>query len=383
LKDRRRNLVLLAAASFCLNFALMVQISSFMNFLKEDIGIRPFQYGVLESLREVPGALTVLMVAMTVRFLEPKIASGCLLVFSIGIAGYYRVTSLPSLVFASVVWSIGFHLWVPVYNSMVLRLAKEGEEGHWLGIFRSITAASSLSAVGVVYFFADLESYRHIFLFAGAMGMVGSLCCLGISSEVGTLDRQNLVFKKKYWLYYLLTFLEGTRKQIFLTFALFAMVHLRETSVQAVAALTAINTVAIFLSAPSIGRWIDRRGERRALTLNYIGLFFIFIGYALTSDRNVLWALYCIDNFFKVFTISLTTYMKKIAEPEDITPTLAAGVTMNHIAAVTVPVVGFAMWETFGYHVPFIGGACMAVASLVATQYMVNFRTVEKAEQPA
>jgi len=46
------------------------------------------------------------------------------------------------------------------------------------------------------------------------------------------------------------------------------------------------------------------------------------------------------------------------------------GVTMNHIAAVTSPLVGGLVWMKFDYRLVFIGGAAFALTSLIVTQWM-------------
>jgi MFS family permease len=119
-----------------------------------------------------------------------------------------------------------------------------------------------------------------------------------------------------------------------------------------------------------MGRLVDKLGERVMLSASYLGLVLVFIGYAILKNVNYLYVLYCIDNFLFVGGIALTTYLNKITTPKDLKPTLAMGVTMNHIAAVTSPLIGGLIWMKFGYQIIFISGALFASISLVFTQWL-------------
>ena len=102
----------------------------------------------------------------------------------------------------------------------------------------------------------------------------------------------------------------------------------------------------------------------------------IFLGYGLVHDRRVLYVLYCLDSFVYMFSIAQTTYLNKIALPEDIRPTLSMGLTMNHVASVIVPIVGGLLWEALGrYEIVFLGGAIVALASLLVAQFLKVNRT--------
>ena len=68
--------------------------------------------------------------------------------------------------------------------------------------------------------------------------------------------------------------------------------------------------------------------------------------------------------------IALTTYLHKIAPEEDLKPSLAMGITMNHIAAVAAPLVGGFAWHYFGYQVIFFCGAFFALISLIVSQWV-------------
>ena len=64
----------------------------------------------------------------------------------------------------------------------------------------------------------------------------------------------------------------------------------------------------------------------------------------LTRQRIVVWtgvalaaALYVIDHLLFALALSLKTYFQKIADPGDIAPTAAVAFTINHIAAVGLP----------------------------------------------
>ena len=106
------------------------------------------------------------------------------------------------------------------------------------------------------------------------------------------------------------------------------------------------------------------------LSMSYIGLALVFFGYAVVQHRPTLYVLYCIDNLIFFGGIALTTYIHKIAPEEDLKPSLAMGVTMNHVAAVTAPLVGGFAWHYFGYQVIFFTGSILAVVSLVVSRWV-------------
>jgi predicted MFS family arabinose efflux permease len=100
-------------------------------------------------------------------------------------------------------------------------------------------------------------------------------------------------------------------------------------------------------------------------------LVFVFLGYAYVAYLPALFVLYVMDNILLGFNLALTTYFQKIAvTPEEVTSNLSVGQTIEHIAAVVVPVIGGTVWELFGSQAPFLVGVGIVLVSLVLTQFM-------------
>ncbi|MCB1313495.1 MAG: MFS transporter, partial [Sedimentitalea sp.] len=107
-------------------------------------------------------------------------------------------------------------------------------------------------------------------------------------------------------------------------------------------ALYLINLIVNMAVAPFLGKAVGVFGERRTLTVEYIGLATVFTLYG-----GVYWfgwgvalaaTLYVIDHILFGLALALKTYFQKIADPGDIAPTAAVAFTINHIAAVFLPV---------------------------------------------
>jgi predicted MFS family arabinose efflux permease len=165
-------------------------------------------------------------------------------------------------------------------------------------------------------------------------------------------------------LYYALTFVSGARRQIFIVFAGFLLVEKFGYRVPTISALFFINGLFNMWFAPKIGRVIARWGERKALICEYIGLIGIFTAYAFVENGTIAGALYVLDHLFFAMAIAIKTYFQKIADPADIASTAAVGFTINHIAAVIIPVVFGVIWLTSPAFV-FLAGAGMAGISLI------------------
>jgi len=181
------------------------------------------------------------------------------------------------------------------------------------------------------------------------------------------LQHKKMIFRRKYWLFYFLTFMGGARRQIFIAFAVFLMVKKFQYSIQEVTALFVINNVINYFLSPLIGKSIIRFGERKVLSLEYSSLIFIFLAYAVVQSKLVLALLYILDHIFFNFAIAIRTYFQKVGDPQDIAPSMAVGFTINHIAAVFLPAVGGILWMV-DYRIPFLAGAVMSMISLVAVQ---------------
>ena len=370
--DWGRNLILVAAAVFLLNIGFEgIYIPIYNNFVANDIRVEPGQLGVIESIREVPGFLSAFIAAVTMQIPSPVLAGLTLLIMAVGIAAFSQVYTVSMLIFWAVFWSIGFHCWVPLEPAMVLSLTEDKGKGKRLGQMSRVKSAASLVGMALIAIIGAQNILRSMFLVSGVVIAAAGLTVFFVSRSATHTEMPRLVIKRKYALYYALNFLQGCRKQIFVIFAIFTLVRVYNTGVRTVARLMAVNKVANLIFAPIIGRVVDKIGERKALSICYAALAVIFLGYGLSHDRRVLYVLYCLDSFVFMFSIAQTTYLNKIAPPEDVRPVLSMGVTMNHVASVIVPIVGGLLWEGLGrYEVVFFCGAVVATMSLLVAQLL-------------
>jgi MFS family permease len=233
---------------------------------------------------------------------------------------------------------------------------------------------ATLAGLGAAYGAAQLLprlDYNVYFLAAGASIFVAALLCMGLSTHAAGAPRARIILRREYGLFYLLTFLEGCRRQIFSIFASFALILVYHVPLRNMLALQFVNAILIAVTAPRIGKIIDRSGERGPLTFYSIGLIAVFLGYACFENVGALYMLFLLDNVLFSFGVGFTTYLHRIVRPNELTPCLSMGVTMNHIAAVTVPVGGAWLWEHYhNYHVPFWVGVAVAAISLFATRWL-------------
>ncbi|NQU65842.1 MAG: MFS transporter, partial [SAR324 cluster bacterium] len=98
-------------------------------------------------------------------------------------------------------------------------------------------------------------------------------------------QHKKMIFRKKYWLFYFLTFMAGARRQIFMAFAVLLLVRRFDFSVQEVTVLFIINNAINYFLSPLVGRGIVRFGERKVLSLEYFSLLFIFLAYAVVDSK--------------------------------------------------------------------------------------------------
>ena len=181
-------------------------------------------------------------------------------------------------------------------------------------------------------------------------------------------QRKRMLPQKRYWLFYLLNLLMGGRRIVFSVFAVFLMVEQFGFSVRSVSLMFMFNYTVNWLFNPMVGKIINRLGERRLMTIEYISAFVIFMGYALTKSEYLIVLLYVFDSLTFNFSIAVRTFFQKIAFPEDAAPNMAIAQTINHIPAVTIPAVGGWMWTVWGYQSVFLFGAALTVMSLLLAQ---------------
>nr|WP_319492899.1 hypothetical protein [uncultured Desulfobacter sp.] len=180
---------------------------------------------------------------------------------------------------------------------------------------------------------------------------------------------KSMVFRKRYWLYYLLTFMAGARRQIFIAFASFLLVQKFDFSITQITLLFLLNNAVNFFINPAVGRAVIRFGERKLLSVEYFFLILIFTAYAFTQSKMAVVALYILDHVSFSFNICIKTYFQKICDTKDIAPSAAAGTTINHIAAVALPAIGGALWLV-DYKIPFLAGASISFVSLMLVQFI-------------
>ncbi len=364
----RSPVVMLMLMSAAMHLSFSVWNALLNNFTIEQAAFTGAEIGMLQSIREIPGflAFAVVFVLLVVR--EQTLALVSLLLLGIGTAMTGLFPTALGLYATTLLMSIGFHYYETVNQSLSLQWLPKADAPRQLGRIIAVGSFSTIAAYGLVFGTWYGLGLDYIYVYAaGGLLTVAIVVFLYVAFphfKEGVPQRKKLLLRKRYWLYYALTFMSGARRQIFIVFAGFLMVEKFGYSVTAITLLFLANAVFNMLFAPKIGGLIVKWGERKALTVEYIGLIGIFAAYAFVQNPWIAAGLYLVDHAFFAMAIAIKTYFQKIADPADIAPTAGVAFSINHVAAVGIPVVFGLIWLVSPAAV-FLLGAGMAAISLV------------------
>lgn len=343
----------------------------FNNYAVEVIKLDGNGVGIIQSVREVPGFLALLAVFLIMIIKEHRLAALSIVLLGLGTGITGMMPTYGGLIFTTLVMSFGFHYYETTNQSLTLQYFSKDTTPIVMGRLRSLAAASSIASGILIWVLIMFLDYRETFMVIGGLVVMAGIWGLLQDPTHKNLppQRQKMVLKKKYLLYYILTFLSGARRQIFMVFSIFLLVKYFHFSVQEMTILFIVNNTIAWILNPLIGKAIVKFGERWISSIEYVGVIIIFIVYAYTTSKAIAAGMYILDNILFNFSVAIRTYFQKIADPKDISASMAVGFTINHIAAVFLPALGGYLWM-INYRIPFIAGAGIGVVSLFAAQFM-------------
>ena len=370
-KPMLRYLMVLTIASVV---GLQAWMILFNNFAVEMAGLNGRQVGAVQSVREIPGFLALLAVFVMLIIREHRLGAIAIVLLGAGTAvtGFFPTYS--GLLATTLLMSFGFHYYETVNQSLTLQYFSKNTSPLVFGRLRSLAAAATIITSLLIFVLGGMTGYRIIYLFLGGLVIAAGIWALFQDPTHTNLvpQRRKMILRRRYSLYYFLTFMAGARRQIFVAFSVFLLVKVFDFSVREVTILFVVNNVINYFISPLIGKAIVRFGERKVLSVEYAGLILVFLTYAFTSSKVIVVLMYLFDHVLFNFAIAIRTYFQKVGDPQDIAPSMAVGFTINHIAAVVIPVLGGLAWMV-DYRIPFVAGAVMSAVSLCAVQKIPKF----------
>ncbi len=341
-----------------------------VNFAIDVVGFAGQEMGTLHTVREIPGFLSFAAVLFLVLMREQTLGLFSLLTIGAGVAVTGFFPSAFGFYATTIVKSLGFHYYETVNQSLALQWFAKKDASSQIGKVVAAGSFATIAAYGVIFLLWKWLRLDYVWVF-----LAGGLLTVAVTGFIyawfpyfreEVQQRRQLVLRQRYWLYYALTFMDGARRQIFVIFAVLLMVQKFGYSVGDVTLLMLVNAVCNMLITPWLGILIGRWGDRRTMIFENIGLIGIFFLYAVTTNAWIAAGLYIIDNALFFLAISHRTYFQKIADPADIAPTSGVAFSINHVAAVLIPIPLGILWDTSPAAVFLIGSAMAGVALVLS-----------------
>jgi len=380
------NLVLFAVAVFLMRFGQGLLGGARINFFVDTLGLSTGQVLWLEGIRELPGLGLILIAALTMRLPLPRQGALALLLMGIGYVLYAFVGSYSVLLAAAIVASFGFHLWTPLHSAISMSLSTKENTGRVLGTLASVGSLAAITGMGATSLISRLFESISLSIYypvGGTFIVLSALLLVRLPTDIGSTEVKppRILLKPRYWLYYVLIFFAGARKLILNSFVMLVLVQDFDLKVWQVSTLMLVSSCLNLLIAPYLGSLIDRLGERITTPVAYLVLALCCLGYATIHNMWFLIALWILTRLVMPLGMGLSTYVYRTAPSEELTPTLSAGVTFDHISSVGMPFLAGALLPVIQYEGIFLG---MAVLILLSIPFARALRVrVPSVPQPA
>jgi len=363
------NLVQFVVAVFLVRFGQGLLGGARMNFFVETLGLSGGQVLWLEGIRELPGLGLILIAALTMRLPLPRQGGLAVLLMGVGYALYAFVHSYSALLAAAIVASLGFHMWTPLHSAMGMSLSKRENTGRVLGILASVGSLAAIAGMGAISLISRLLQSMPLniyYLVGGTLIVLSALLILRLPRDIGSTGARppRILLGRRYWLYYVLMFFAGARKLVLSSFVTLVLVQDFDLKVWQVSTLMLVSSILNLLSAPYLGSLIDRFGERITTPVAYLLLALCCLGYATIDNVWLLIAFWALMRLVMPLGMGLSTYVYRTAPPGELTPTLSAGVTFDHISSVSMPFLAGVLLPAIQYEGIFMGTAVLILLSI-------------------
>lgn len=347
----------------------------FNNFLSDVYKLSAEARGAVEIPRELPGVFIMVVLGLFSFIGDIRMAAAGMLAAALGMLGLgmFSPTYATMLVWMMML-SLGTHIFMPLAPGIGMNLSQKEQYGVRLGRFNAYGLAATIIGYAIVWFgFKYFKlTYQSAFVIAAVFFVFAAFFLGLMKSKKPETKKAKFVFRKKYILFYCLSIVNGARKQIFLTFAPWVLIQVFHLDPPVFALLGVIISVAGIMTRTLVGNAIDIKGEKFVLTAEAAILIVICMGYSFAADFVpagiavvVVAICYIIDNSLTAVGMARSTYVKKIAvDSEDVTPTLSAGTSFDHVIAMSIPFFGGLLWASAGYKYVFIVAAAIAALNL-------------------
>jgi MFS family permease len=383
LKGLEKDFILFLISGACLGIAQSVDGSTLTNYLKEHFGMLIIHRSALEFPRELPGLLVVLIIGW-LSFLggDVRISVVANLLAAVGM---FLLGIIPSqfafVIFVIFIYSMGQHIFMPLSGNIAMSFAKRNKMGRTLGLLSSVSnIAIVLSSIALWALFRFVHISYFTSFTIGAVALLITAILIGFIKPTQTVKvEKRYIYRKEYRLYYWLSMLYGARKQIFITFGPWVLVDVFKQPVTTMTILFLIVAIIGIFVKPWVGHLIDKMGEKFVLSGEAFLFFFTCLLYAFAEDLfsypvaiACIYICYVTDFTLDSVSMARITYMKKIAiKPEDVSPSLSLGISLDHIVTIFLPILGGWAWYKGGhggYKYVFMGGAVVALLNFISSR---------------
>jgi len=371
-----RGFIMLAVMSAAIGFAVNAHTNIQTNYFDEVLHLSGPEFGYITAVREVGGFVLIFLTALFYRISLQRLTAAALTVLAVGYALFSLASDFATVIPWVVISSFGLHTVLQTQTSLCLSLTTAAKSGSIMGRMSAFGQVGNFTALLLIFasFRFGWLSYRPTFIILGGMCLIAALAIIrfphlreGEPAKVAP-KRERMVWRRDYRYYYWLCLLDGARQQVFFSFGLWVLVKRFGLRVDQMSIVLLVVIFASMISASWIGRLIDKHGERRSISIVNLLYIVALVGYAFANTVLLACLFYLIYALIApVSYIGASTYLRKIALPRDLAPSLAMGVTISHATAIAVPVAAGFILNFVGYEVPFLIACAFALAASVVT----------------
>lgn len=360
------------------------------NYLAEVVNMGEMDRGVTEFFRELPGiALVFILAAFYMLSAETLFKVGAVIM----LCGMGMHALLPaSKVLATLaicVYSLGEHIQLGMKSTLSLQYAREGRSGAAQGVQNSVsqigTLVGYLVIVGAFSLFAEAQPYKLFFGLAAILAAVSMLCSMKITGKSETdKTKRRFYFHKKYTKYYMLEMFYGARKQVFFTFGPYVLILFYGANAAMISLLFAVSAITCFVTAPIVGRIIDKLGYKTVMVADTLILVIVCFFYGFAHHlfpKEVAYYICCanyvLDAIISQASMAANVYVQDLADNGDeVKATISTGVSINHVITIFIALFGGWIWQTLGIETLFV---VSAILGLCNSAYAATIKTGKKA----